>query len=55
LPILLAVQPGGVLTGLGCGAARTQEQPQVAPCCALRRCPPPQGPGAGHTHEALMY
>ena len=39
--LLLAVHPGGVLTGFGVGAASTQEQPLAETCFALRRQPHP--------------
>jgi hypothetical protein len=41
VPLRLAVPPRGVSTGVGCGAARTKEQPLAAPCLALRRQPQP--------------
>ena len=39
--LLLAVTPGGVSTGLGVGAASTQEQPRAETCFARRRQPHP--------------
>jgi len=41
VPLLLAVNPLGVITGLGLASARTKEQPLAETCCALRRQPPP--------------
>jgi hypothetical protein len=40
-PLLLAVTPVGVSTGLGCGAASPKEPPRAATGFALRRSPPP--------------
>jgi hypothetical protein len=39
--LLLAVNPVGVITGFGCGAARTQDQPLAETFVALRRYPQP--------------
>jgi hypothetical protein len=39
--LLLAVNPVGVITGLGCGPASTKAQPLADPCLALRRQPHP--------------
>jgi hypothetical protein len=39
--LLLAVNPTGVITGLGCGAASTKDQPLAETFFALRRCPQP--------------
>ena len=47
VPLLLAVPPLGGLTGLGCGAARTQEPPLAETFFALRRQPPPRGASVG--------
>jgi hypothetical protein len=46
-PLLLAVSPGGVITGVGFGPARTKDPLVAETFFALRRCPPPQWPGAG--------
>jgi hypothetical protein len=39
--LLLAVTPVGMLTGCGCGPARTKDQPLAETCFALRRHPHP--------------
>jgi len=46
-PRRLAVSPGGVITGFGFGPARTKAQGVAETFFVLRRCPPPQGRGAG--------
>jgi hypothetical protein len=45
--LLVAVNPVGVITGFGFGAARTQEQSLADTFFALRRFPQPQWQGAG--------
>jgi hypothetical protein len=45
--LILAVNPVGGITGLGCGAASTKEQLLADPWFARRRYPQPQWPGAG--------
>jgi Transposase DDE domain len=45
--VLLAVNPVGVITGFGFGAASTKDQPLADTFFALRRFPPPQWHGAG--------
>ena len=46
-PLLLAVPPGGAITGCGCGAASTKAQPLAETCFALRCWPPPGLPRVG--------
>jgi hypothetical protein len=46
-PLLLAVTPGGVMTGFALGAASTTDQPLADPFCALRRWPHPGVPSVG--------
>jgi hypothetical protein len=46
-PLLLAVNPVGVITGCGYGAASTKDQPLADTFFALRRYPQPQWQGAG--------
>lgn len=46
-PLMLAVNPVGVLTGCGVGPARTKEQLLADTFVALRRSPPPAWQGAG--------
>ena len=45
--LLLAVNPVGVITGLGCGPARAKEQPLAETCFALRCQPHPGLPSVG--------
>src|SRR5262245_5595972 len=47
VPLLMAVNPVGVRTGLGCGPASTKDQPLAAPFFALRRQPHPGLPSVG--------
>ncbi len=42
-----AVRPRGVITGVGCGAARAQDQALAAPVLARRQPPHPRGGGVG--------
>jgi hypothetical protein len=46
-PLLLAVNPIGVITGFGFGAASTKDQPLADAFFALRRYPQPEWQGAG--------
>jgi hypothetical protein len=45
--LLLAVNPTGVITGFGCGAARTKDQPLAETFFALRRQPHPSVASVG--------
>jgi hypothetical protein len=45
--LLVAVNPVGMLTGLGLGAASTKDQPLAETFFALRRWPPPDLPSVG--------
>jgi len=45
--LLLAVNPTGVITGFGCGAARTKDQPLAETFFALRRQPHPRVASVG--------
>jgi hypothetical protein len=45
--LLLAVNPVGVMTGVGLGPARTTDPPLADPFVALRRHPHPQVPSVG--------
>src|SRR4029453_18342889 len=45
--LLLAVNPVGVITGFGCGAASTKDQPLAETFFALRRQPHPELPSVG--------
>jgi hypothetical protein len=44
---LIAVNPGGVITGVGFGAASTQDPPLAETFFAARHCPPPRLPRVG--------
>lgn len=41
----------GVITGVGFGAARTQDPPLAETCFAARHCPPPGLPSVGAPAE----
>jgi hypothetical protein len=45
--LLLAVTPGGAMTGCGCGTASTKDQPLAETCFALRCWPQPGLPRVG--------
>jgi hypothetical protein len=45
--LLLAVNPVGAMTGVGCGSASTKDHPLAEPFLAVRRHAPPRLPSVG--------